>query len=228
MMITNSKTERWIGLIVGLLLNALGQGLCIVGAMGSGIWTAAAINLNAWQGWNIGSILIVSGFLNAVTNQILIKRLDLPRFFGEIIYAIFYGYFVNIFTWLFTLLGIGSWPLIMRGLVSCFGVFTFGIAISLYQRANLIMHPNDDTTNILRFVYLHGNATAAQLVDFIPPILAIFISWQATGAVLGINVATIFSILFNGVIIAWSDTHIWPQLKHNFKVADGLAKVSQH
>lgn len=90
------------------------------------------------------------------------------------------------------------------------------------------MHPNDDTTNILRFVYLHGNATAAQLVDFVPPILAIFISWQATGAVLGINVATIFSILFNGVIIAWSDTHIWPQLKHNFKVADGLAKVSQH
>lgn len=84
MMITNSKTERWIGLIVGLLLNALGQGLCIVGAMGSGIWTAAAINLNAWQGWNIGSILIVSGFLNAVTNQILIKRLDLPRFLAKL------------------------------------------------------------------------------------------------------------------------------------------------
>lgn len=205
-------------MIVGLLLNAMGQGLCIVGAMGSGIWTAAAINLNAWQGWNIGIILFVSGILSALTNQFLIHRVDLPRFVAEVAYAFFYGYFVNIFTWLFTALGVGSWPVLARAFVSCFGVVTFGIAISLYQRANLIMHPNDDTSNILRFRYLHGNATASQLVDFIPPIIAIIITWAFSGKLLGINVATVFSMLFNGVIIAWSDTHIWPRLKHNFKI----------
>lgn len=226
-MFINSRTERWSGLIIGLLLNAFGQGLCIVGAMGSGIWTAAAINLNAWQNWDIGIILIISGFLNALTNQFLIKHIDLPRFIGEIIYAIFYGYFVNIFTWLFTTLGVGTWPVVARGLVSCFGVVSFGIAISLYQRANIIMHPNDDTTNILRFLYLRGNATAAQMIDFIPPIVVIIIAYFSSGRLLGINVATIFSILFNGVIIAWADKHIWPQLKHNFKVSDQLEKVSQ-
>ncbi len=205
-------------MIIGLLLNAMGQGLCIVGAMGSGIWTAAAVNLSAWQGWNIGIVLFVSGVFSAATNQVLIRRIDVPRFVAEVIYAMFYGYFVNIFTWLFTVWGIGSWPLLARTLVSCFGVVIFCIAISLYQRANIIMHPNDDTSNILRFRYLHGNATASQLVDFIPPIIVTAIAWAFSGKLLGINVATAFSMLFNGVIIAWSDEHVWPHLRHNFKM----------
>ncbi|GAF38878.1 hypothetical protein FC83_GL001538 [Agrilactobacillus composti DSM 18527 = JCM 14202] len=221
----NTKTERWLGLIIGLLLNAMGQGLCIVGAMGSGIWTAAAINLNNWQGFNIGWVLIAFGFLNAVINQFLIRRLDLPRFIGEVLYAIFYGYFVNIFTWLFTILGVGSWPIVARAFVSCFGVFTFGVAISLYQRANIIMHPNDDTTNILRFKYLKGNATASQLIDFVPPVILIIISWIFSKQLLGINIATVFSMAFNGVIIAWSDEHIWGHLKHNFKLPENVKKI---
>lgn len=48
--------------MVGLVLNAAGNGLCIVGAMGSGLWTAAAINLNDWQGWNIGAVLFTFGY----------------------------------------------------------------------------------------------------------------------------------------------------------------------
>lgn len=214
----NTATERWLGLISGLLLNAWGQGLCIVGAMGSGIWTASAINLHAWQGWHIGMILTVTGFLSALLNQFLLHHLDLPRFLGEILYAVFYGSFVSLFSDFFAWLGLGSWPVVARAVLSCLGVVSFGIAISLYQRANLIMHPNDDTTNLLRFYYLKGNATLSQLVDFIPPIGLIFISWYFSGHVLGINIATIFSILFNGVIIAWADTHIWPHLKHNFTV----------
>ena len=63
-------------MIVGLILNAAGNGLCIVGAMGSGLWTAAAINLNDWQGWNIGAVLFTFGVLNAISNLILIRQWD--------------------------------------------------------------------------------------------------------------------------------------------------------
>lgn len=88
--------------MVGLVLNAAGNGLCIVGAMGSGLWTAAAINLNDWQGWNIGVVLFTFGVLNALSNLLLIRRWDWPRLIGEVIYTLFFSYFVNVFTWLFT------------------------------------------------------------------------------------------------------------------------------
>ena len=71
---------------------------------------------------------------------------------------------------------------------------------------------------VLRFLYFKGNATASQLTDFIPPIIVTAIAWAATGKLLGINIATLFSFLGNGVMIAWADEHIWPQLQHNFKV----------
>ena len=114
--------------------------------------------------------------------------------------------------------------MVARIFVSCFGVFCFCVAISLYQRANIIMHPNDDTTNILRFLYFKGNATASQITDFIPPIIVIVIAWIATGKLLGINIATLFSFLGNGIIIAWADEHVWPRLVHNFKVKPSEAK----
>ena len=67
-------------------------------------------------------------------------------------------------------------------------------------------------------LYFKGNATASQLTDFIPPIIVTVIAWAVTGKLLGINIATLFSFLGNGVMIAWADEHIWPQLQHNFKV----------
>ena len=154
--------------MVGLVLNAAGNGLCIVGAMGGGLWTAAAINLNDWQGWNIGAVLFTFGVLNALSNLLLIRRWDWPRLIGEVIYTLFFSYFVNVFylaihmarTWQLANGG-AHFRLLLRGLLFC-------VAISLYQRANIIMHPNDDTTNILRFLYFKGNATASQITDFIP------------------------------------------------------------
>ena len=80
------------------------------------------------------------------------------------------------------------------------------------------MHPNDDTTNILRFMYLKKSAVAAQLIDFIPPIIAMVISFAVTKNLYAVNVGTIFSILFNGLIIQTADRYVWPKLKHNFKV----------
>jgi hypothetical protein len=82
------------------------------------------------------------------------------------------------------------------------------------------MHPNDDTTNILRFFYLRKSAVAAQLLDFVPPIAAMIISFAVTKNLYAVNIGTIFSILFNGLIIQTADKYIWPGLKHNFKTLD--------
>ncbi|WP_334333418.1 hypothetical protein [Companilactobacillus sp. HBUAS59544] len=208
---------RVIGLVSGLILNAFGNGLCISADMGSGLWTAAAVNLNKWFAWNTGLILFIFGVINALTNQVLIKKFDGKRLIGQILYVMFFSYFVNVFTNLLTAIGVPNLPMLVRMFLSCLGVVFFCVAISLYQRANIVMHPNDDTTNILRFFYLKGNSTKAQIIDFLPPIIIIIIAAFGIHAVYSVNVATLFSFIFNGILIAMSDKYIWPQLKHNFK-----------
>ncbi|CAJ1192758.1 membrane protein [Companilactobacillus crustorum] len=204
-------------MISGLILNAFGNGLCISANMGSGLWTASAVNLNKWLGWNTGLLLFIIGVINAITNQFLIKRFDGKRLVGEVLYVLFFSYFVNIFTDLLNMVGVPSLPIVIRAILSCLGVAFFCVAISLYQRANIVMHPNDDTTNILRFLYLKGNSTAAQIIDFIPPIIIIIVAGLAVHNVYSVNVGTIFSFIFNGILIASADKFIWPSLKHNFK-----------
>jgi uncharacterized membrane protein YczE len=201
-----------------LILNAFGNALTISANMGSAVWTASAVNYSHWFNVNVGMILFFIGLLNAITNQILLKYLDWPRFIGEVLYVCFFSYFVNIFVQGFELLGVGQLPIVVRGILACLGIIFFCTAISLYQRANLLMHPNDDTTNILRFMYLKKSAVAAQLIDFVPPIIAMIISFAMTKNLYAVNVGTIFSILFNGLIIQTADRYVWPKLKHNFKV----------
>lgn len=215
--IQNTKAQRWTGLISGLILNAFGNALTISANMGSAVWTASAVNYSHWFNLNVGVILFVIGFLNAVTNQILLRSPDWPRFVGEILYVCCFSYFVNIFVQAFDATGIGQLPVWVWALLSCLGIIFFCTAISLYQRANLLMHPNDDTTNILRFMYLNKSAIASQLVDFIPPIIAMIISFAITKNLYAVNIGTIFSILFNGLIIQTADRLVWPTLKHNFK-----------
>lgn len=214
----NSLTARIAALIFSLVLNACGNALCITSNVGSGIWTASAVNMHEAFGLDVGLLLFLIGLINAITNQLLIRRLDLKRFVGEIIFVLCFSYFVDLFTAAFTTLGIPTLPWLARMFISILGVSTFCVAISIYQRANLFMHPNDDTTNILRFMYLKGNATASQLIDFVPPIVIMAITFTITHRVDAVNVGTFYSFLMNGLLIATADRLVFPKLVHNFKV----------
>ena len=79
---------------------------------------------------------------------------------------------------------------------------TFCCAISIYQRANLVMHPNDDTTNILRFLYLHNHVAVAQLVIMV-------VTFLISGHLYAINIGTLFALLANGPLIGFFDRHVW-------------------
>jgi len=214
----NSLTARIAALIFSLVLNACGNALCITSNVGSGIWTASAVNMHEAFGLDVRVLLFLIGLANTITNQFLIRRLDIKRFIGEIIFVLCFSYFVDLFTIAFTTIGLPSLPWFVRLLISLLGVSTFCVAISIYQRANIFMHPNDDTTNILRFMYLKGNATASQLIDFIPPIVIMLVTFTITHRVAAVNIGTFYSFLMNGVLIATADRLVFPKLVHNFKV----------
>ncbi|AYF92229.1 hypothetical protein D7I45_01345 [Apilactobacillus bombintestini] len=217
-----------MALVFGLLLNALGNSLTIVSGCGSGIWTAASVNIHELVGIDVGLMIFIFGIINALTNQVLIRHIDVWRFIEEMVFITFFSYFIQIFADFFTSLGWNHLSLFIRVPMALIGVCFFCTAISLYQRANLFMHPNDDTTNILRFQYLKGSAVKSQLLDFAPPIIIILICAVFLHRIYSVNIGTIFSIICNGFIIQTADKLIFPSLKHNENINTQLKERRQN
>ncbi|WP_261809937.1 YczE/YyaS/YitT family protein [Levilactobacillus humaensis] len=209
--------QRWLALILGLVVNAFGNGLSVASNMGTSPWTASEVNLSHWLGGSVGLWIAIISSLAAVANQFLIHRWDPRRLFGEIGFILFFSSFVDLFVGLFDRLGIMRLNAGVRLLLALTGICIFCTAISLYQRANLVMHPNDDTTNILRFLYCRGNVVKAQLLSFTPPVAIILVSWLNTHQLYAVNWGTLFTLLFNGVLIGLADRLVWPHLHHNFQ-----------
>lgn len=88
------------------------------------------------------------------------------------------------------------------------------MAISIYQRVNLVLHPADDLFQIIRFRYCHGNATVAMWLSYIPPTIMAVIAAFMQGGIYNFGLATIFALLLQGAITGWSDRLVCPRLHH--------------
>lgn len=199
-------------------MNALGNGLTVATNVGTSPWTASEVNIAQLVGTSVGLPMFCVSVLVAIVNHLLIRQWDPLRFFGEIGFIACFSYFVNVFVAFFTWLGVPHLPFLLRAVLCFLGVATFCCAISIYQRANLVMHPNDDTTNILRFLYCHNRVVVAQLVNFIPPIVIMVVTFLISGHLYAINIGTLFALLANGPLIGFFDRHVWHGLTHNFRV----------
>ncbi|MEJ6399777.1 hypothetical protein [Nicoliella lavandulae] len=211
---------RIIALIAGLIINATGNAFTIISGEGSGIWTASAVNLHMITHVQIGIFILGFGIFNIIANQILIRRLDVIRIIQELIYIFCFSYLIDFMTALFRQLHFQDASLPIRILMALLGVNLFCLAISLYQRANLFMHPNDDMSNILRFKYCHKSAVVAQFLDMVIPIIIIIACTIYQGKVYAINIGTVYSVLGNGILIATADKYVFPKLVHNFNPRD--------
>ncbi|EEJ71825.1 YczE/YyaS/YitT family protein [Lactobacillus ultunensis] len=210
--------RRVAGLIAGLVINAVGNGLTVSTNMGTSPWTASEVNLAYLFHLPVGIPIFTIGALAAIVNQILIKQFDKVRFFGELLFVGFFSYFVDIFLDFFNKLGVPNLPIWLKIILCFIGIFTFCCAISFYQRANIFMHPSDDTTNILRFRYFKGNVIKAQLVNFSVALIIIIVCVALTHKIYSVNIGTIICLFANGPLIAFADRHLWHSLHHNFRV----------
>ncbi|GAK30156.1 sugar specific permease [Weissella oryzae SG25] len=214
--------------ILSLLLNSFGNVLTIVTSqkmhpsiLGSAYWTATQSGFNkavfngstSMLGWTFFGF----GVLTALLNVILQGHFDWKNFFGNLAFMVPFSMLISFFATEFSglfpdvhnLLGGASYTLL-----NFIGVFFIAVAISIYQRVNLVLHPADDLMQILRFKYFKGNAIIAMWVSYIPPtiigLIAIIIYPDFTNYGLG----TIFAFIFQGGITGWADSHIIPSLKH--------------
>lgn len=218
--------KRWGYLALSLLINATGHSLTIATNLGSAVWTASAVNLYHLWPLSLRATLFLCGVLVALANMILVQKISWRRFFGNLLFITPFSYLIQLFTQAILYLGINQLPLSVRVIIDIFGILCVALATSIYQRANIVLHPNDDFMQILRFRYLKGNATIAQMVHYIPPVLIIVLTFLVSDRLFAVNIGTLICLFFQGSFIGFFDQHTFRRLKH-YGIAN-LAQAKMH
>ncbi|MDF7636674.1 fructose permease [Leuconostocaceae bacterium ESL0958] len=217
-----------------LVINSMGNVLTIATSqkihpafLGSAYWTAAE------NGWNISFmgntasglsiVFFVVGVIIALMNMVLDRKVNLLRFFGNLAFMVPFSLLIGAFSdWFNQILpDADSWLVtLLYVFLNFFGVALIAVAISIYQRTNIVLHPADDLMQILRFKYCNGNAGIAMWISYIPPTIIGVIALIAYPDFSNYGLGTIFAFLFQGGITGWADTRIFPSLKHQGIAAD--------
>lgn len=211
----NSLRGRWFFFGLSILINAFFNALTVSTNMGSGIWTASAVSLSKWTSWSLGNILFLEGVTVAFTNLLLLGRFDYFRLIRNLIFITPFSYLLAGFEVIFVHLGIAHLPLFWRCILDMIGLLGVASAVSLYQRANLILHPTDDLPYILRFRFLHGSPVWSQWLSNVPPLVIVLITLVFTHHWYGFGLGTIYNVITQGYLIGWSDRHVFPALHHH-------------
>ncbi|EST11328.1 membrane protein [Sporolactobacillus laevolacticus] len=209
------KSSENIGyFVLSIFLNALGNALTVSLNLGSALWTASAVNFTQITSIPLSLILFASGVIVIMANALIIGKFDWRRVLGNLIFLGPFSYLIGIISTYLISLGINELPLTVRIILDVVGICFIAMAISIYQRVNIMLHPCDDLMQIIRFKYFKGSATIAQLVTFSPPIVIILVCWIDAHQLFAINVGTIFALIFQGTLVGIFDKCIFPTLKH--------------
>lgn len=210
--------QRMRFLVFSIFLNSAANALTISTNLGSAVWTGSSVNLSTWIHVPLGTTLFGYGIVVTIMNQLFLGHFDRKRFVSNLLYIIPFSYLVEWIGYFWNWIGVNTLNLTGRVIVDIIGLFGVAAAVSIYQRCNIIMHPNDDLAYILRFRFLRGSAVIAQWASYIPPVTIIVLSYIFTGQLHAIGFGTVLALVAQGAVMGWSDYHVFPQLKHHVDV----------
>lgn len=210
--------QRMRFLVFSIFLNAAGNAITISADLGSAVWTGSSVNLANLINVPLGTTLFIYAIVVTLANQVMLGHFDRRRFFSNLLYSLPFSYLVSLFTMFWNWVGVPQLNLPLRLIVDTLGIFSIAAAVSIYQRSNILMHPNDDLSYIIRFKYMHGSAILGQWVSYLPPIIITVVSFIATGQLKAIGYGTVLALVAQGAMMGWSDTHVFPRLKHHVDI----------
>ncbi|WP_390407275.1 YczE/YyaS/YitT family protein [Lacticaseibacillus jixiensis] len=212
---THLSSASLLGMFAfSLALNGFGNGLTVAMNLGSALWTSSAVNLSHAFGVSLLAVLLVEGVAVVIFNTCVLRHVDWRRIIGNFVYMIPFSFLVSGFAYVLKMTPIVAFPLWARVAIDLFGILCIGCATSIYQRINVVLHPNDDFMQILRFHFLKGNAAIAQPTSFVPPIIIDLLCLFFTRQLYAVNIGTLFSLVAQGAIVGVADKRVFPKLKH--------------
>ncbi|OLQ41732.1 hypothetical protein ATX63_09800, partial [Oenococcus oeni] len=192
---------------------SFGNGLSIAAQLGAAPWSASAVNLANVTHLPTMLFLAIEAILAAVINLFMVEKINWRRAIGNVIFGLLFSLFVAEFANLFHPL-LAPLSLIPKLIVDLFGIWCIGIGVSVIQRANFVLHPLDNLTNVARFKFFRGSAPLGQLSNFIFAVTISLICWAFSGKLLSYGIGTIYCFFLQGNNIAWGDKHLFKHLLH--------------
>ena len=227
---TLSMSKSLAFFALSIVINSAGNVLTLVTSakihpsfLGAAYWSAAEANLGAAFHWNLFWAFLILGFLTAALNAVLIHHWDWKRIAGNMAFMVPFSALIQVFadffngkTAMFAGLPVAHSAGMVAGYIALnfLGVALIAIAISIYQRVNLVLHPADDLMQILRFRYFKGNASRAMWASYIPPTIMAIIALLITHSFVNFGLGTVFAFLAQGGITGIADRVVFPKLKH--------------
>lgn len=203
-------------LIFAIVIDAFANALMINSNMGSAVWTASAVNISHLLHSSYGTTLFVYAVIVTIANQLLLGKFDGHIFLSNLLFSLPFSYLVGFFSTSLDPFQLNNLPIILRLSVDILGLIGVSVGTSIYQRCNLIQHPNDELAYLLRFKYLHGSAGWGQLISYVPPVTIMIICFALTGRILSVGIGTLLAMFCQGIIIGISDKIVLPSLKHHY------------
>jgi len=203
-------------LTFAIVLDAFANSLMINSNMGSAVWTASAVNISHLLHSTYGTTLFVYAVIVTVVNQFLLGKFDGHIFLSNLLFSLPFSYLVGFFSMILDPFQLNALPIVLRLSVDVLGLIGVSVGTSIYQRCNLIQHPNDELAYLLRFKYLHGSAGWGQLFSYTPPVIIMIICYFTTGHILSVGIGTVLAMFFQGIVIGYSDKIVLPSLKHHY------------
>ncbi|MFD1670824.1 hypothetical protein ACFQ5M_01800 [Agrilactobacillus yilanensis] len=236
-----SITYRLAMLLISLLLSGICQALTISTKLGATIWSASSLNILgaifqtndlAFLNHFNGTTMLIMSCLVGLVNFKLSPEKDIGRFFRNLLFVVPFSYLIQFFVpfWQIVLPKLHAivpnditWIALMI-ILDIVGLTGIAFAVSLYQRANLILHPYDDLAFTLRFYYFKGNAVKAQIVSFaIPVVLTIIMVLLNQGHLISVGFGTVWAFFAQGPMTAFFDRYALPDFKHQ-----ALRRIAMH
>lgn len=199
------KPNNYILLFLSLLLNSFGNAVAINTTVGSVIWTASGQGLADFFHLTIGTALTLYGAAVIILSSLLNRKFEPKKAIGNFLFMVVFSYLVDFLANSLSVLEISNLSFVLRLLLNLLAVVAISLAVSFYQKANIVLHPNDELMLVIRRRFTRNNATKAQMAAYIIPVSVIILTFLGTGKLTGIGVGTVISFLIQGSLIDLSD-----------------------
>jgi Predicted membrane protein len=212
----NSFKKRLGYLSFAIVLDAAANALMVDSNVGSAVWMASGVNISHLINVSYGNTLFVYAVLVTIANQILLRKFDRKIFISNLLFALPFSYLMGFFSNLYLPLHFEQMHIVVRIIIDVIGLIGVSVATSIYQRCNLVQHPNDELAYIIRFKYVHGSAGWGQFLSYTPPVTIMIVCFILSGKLLAVGLGTVFGNLYSRNLIGISDKIFVPSLKHHY------------
>lgn len=140
----NTTTYRVIFVILGIIIIAFGISLFVRSALGTDPFTCLNMGISSLTGISFGTCQLVMNLIIFIF-QLIFGRKDVG--IGTLINAVFVGYLVDFFDFLYSFLPQKS--LVEQILLMIIGLIVIGYGVAMYMEANMGISPYDSLGVIL-------------------------------------------------------------------------------